>query len=109
LLFISCNLFEKQEPDGGPCTYDTRIYPMKVIKIEQVKWDSTHFDLEFERNRNQLKDTISYSTITKAWLTKEELNKENIAIGNIVQWEEKTILTGHCNPMIGILILKNYK
>jgi hypothetical protein len=61
----------------------------------------------FERNRNNLIDSFTYSYATKNYFLKEELSKFNI--GNTYQWKEMNIIDGHCNPVVTTLIMQPYQ
>ena len=107
LLFASCNTFNQSEPNGVPCNYDTKIYPAKVIAFETR--DSIHIDVLFQRTRNELIDTFNYSSQKHEWFTKQDILADSIKIGNIYQWREDHIVSGHCNPTIYRLIMKIMK
>jgi hypothetical protein len=100
-----CQYFGKQIVDGGHCNYTTKIYPAKIVAF--TTYDSIHWDLVFERNRNNLIDSFTYSYATKNYFLKEELSKYNI--GNTYQWKEMNIIDGHCNPHVNSLIMQPYQ
>lgn len=103
--FFQCSYFEKQVVDGGPCSYNTKIYPAKIIGF--TTYDSIHWDLVFERKRDHLIDSFTYSYATKNYFLKEELSKFNI--GNTYQWKEMNIIDGHCTPVVTTLIMQPYQ
>lgn len=103
-LFSQCQHFGKQVVDGGPCSYNTKIYPAKIVGFTTN--DSIHWDLVFERKRGLLIDSFTYSFVSKNYFLKEELSKFNI--GNTYQWKEMNIIDGHCTPMVSTLIMQPY-
>lgn len=104
-VFVHCNYLGKQVVDGGPCSYNTKIYPAKIIGF--TTHDSIHWDLVFERKRDYLIDSFTYSYATKNYFLKEELSKFNI--GNTYQWKEMNIIDGHCTPVVTTLIMQPYQ
>lgn len=104
-LFSQCQYFGKQIVDGGHCNYNTKIYPAKIVAF--TTYDSIHWDLVFERNRDNLIDSFTYSYATKNYFLLEELSKFNI--GNTYQWKEMKIIDGHCNPVVTTLIMHPYQ
>lgn len=104
-LLSQCHYFGKKVVDGGPCSYNTKIYPAKIIGF--TTYDSIHWDLVFERKRAHLIDSFTYSYATKNYFLKEELSKFNI--GNTYQWKEMNIIDGHCTPLVTTLIMQPYQ
>lgn len=104
-VFVHCNYFGKQVVDGGPCSYNTKIYPAKIIGF--TTYDSIHWDLVFERKRELRIDSFTYSFATKNYFLKEELSRFNI--GNTYQWKEMNIIDGHCTPLVTALIMQPYQ
>ena len=102
----SCNRTAHENPAGGPCTYETHVYPIKVIQI--VKKDNLHSDLLFERNREGIIDTVSYYQSVHEWIKQEDLIKSGIETGKVFKWKEEKILTGSCTPNIETLLLEKY-
>ncbi len=102
---FNCQYLGKQVVDGGPCSYNTKIYPAKIVGF--TTYDSIHWDLVFERNRDNQIDSFTYSYATKNYFLKEELSKFNI--GNTYQWKEMNIIDGHCTPVVTTLIMQPYQ
>lgn len=111
MLFLSCSdNKEKEEPDGGPCSYETKIYPATVIKIEIG--DSLYIDILFrvdDEFGNLYKDSVSWYMENKNWLSISEINKDSISLGKKYQFLIDEIKTGACNPFIEKLTLLKYE
>jgi len=106
-FLFSCN---SNEPDGGPCTYDKKIYPATVIGIE--KKDSLNADIIFrvnDLNGNIYRDSVSWFREKKEWMPLTKIKNDTIAIGKIYTYEVWRIITGHCNPNIELLKLEESK
>lgn len=101
-FFVQCNYFGKQVVDGGPCSYTTKIYPAKIVGYST--YDSIHWDLVLERNRDSKVDSFTYSSATKNYILKEDLPKYKL--GNSYQWKEMKIIDGHCTPQVNFLIMQ---
>ncbi|MBI5858340.1 MAG: hypothetical protein HZB42_11920 [Sphingobacteriales bacterium] len=101
---------EKENVDGGPCTYEDKFYPAKLVRLEASP-DSSLYNGWFEID-NPLgsgdKDTISYMRMTNRDITKEQLQKDSIAVGNTYKYVVSTIKTGACNPDIRTIRLERY-
>lgn len=104
-LHTQCQYFGEQIKDGGPCNYSTKIYPAKIVAF--TTYDSIHWDLVFERKRDSLIDSFTYSYATKNYFLMEELSK--FKIGYTYQWKEMKITDGHCNPAVNTLIMQPFQ
>jgi len=101
---------EKEIPSGGPCSYEDKFYPAKLVKLEASP-DSSTFNGWFEIDNlsgNGSKDTLSYLRLTNNSITKEQLQKVSLAIGNTYKYVVSTIKTGSCNPDIRSIKLEKY-
>jgi len=112
VIINSCNngKKEKEIPAGGPCSYVDKFYPAKLVNLEASP-DSSTFNGWFEidnQSGNGTKDTISYLRLTNRSLTKEQLQKDNIATGKIYKYVVSTIKTGDCNPDVRTIRLEKY-
>ena len=112
LILNACNngKKEKEIPAGGPCSYEDKFYPARLVKLEASP-DSNTYNGWFEIDNpsgNGTKDTISYLRFTNNSLTKEELQKDSIATGNTYKYVVSTIRTGACNPDIRTIRLERY-
>jgi hypothetical protein len=110
LTLYACKNGAKEIPDGGPCTYDDKVYPAKLVKLEASP-DSSTFNGWFEIDNpsgNGAKDTISYLRFTNRILSKEQVEKDSIRTGNIYKYVISTIRTGACNPDIRTIRLEKY-
>ena len=109
-IINSCNNRKKEIPAGGPCSYEDKFYPAKLLTLEASP-DSTTFNGWFEIDNpsgNGSKDTLSYMRLTNNSITKERLQKDSITIGSIYKYVESTIKTGSCNPDIRTIRLEKY-
>lgn len=109
-IINSCNNKKKEIPAGGPCSYEDKFYPAKLVELE-ASTDSSTFNGWFEIDNpsgNGMKDTISYMRLTNNSITKEQLQKDSIVTGDIYKYVESTIKTGACNPDIRTIRLEKY-
>ena len=100
-FLFSCN---SNEPDGGPCTYDKKIYPATVIGI--VKKDSLVADIIFRVNDlsgNIYRDSVLWSMEKKEMMPFAMIEKDSIAVGKKYTYDVWKIIDGHCNPKIETL------
>ncbi len=103
-IFITSCSNIGEEPDGGPCTYDKKIYPATVIGI--IKKDSLVADIIFrvnDLNGNIYRDSILWSMEKKELMPLAMIEKDSIAVGKKYTYDIWKILTGHCNPKIETL------
>lgn len=112
LVIGSCssNKKEKEDVDGGPCSYEDKFYPAKLVKLEASADNRTYNGwLEIDSpSGNGTKDTISYLRMTNRDITREQLQRDSIATGNIYKYVVSTIKTGACNPDIRTIRLDRY-
>lgn len=109
-IFGSCSNNKKENVDGGPCTYEDKVYAAKLIKLEASP-DSSHYNGWFEiesPSGNGTKDTISYLRMTNREISKEELMKDSLAVGKEYKYVVSIIKTGACNPDIRTIRLERY-
>ncbi len=97
------------KPDGGPCVYDEKDFPSKLVKLE-VAPDSSNYNPWFEIDdpSGKGKDTISYLRMTNQNVSKEQLLKDSIAVGNVYKYVVKTIKSGACDGDIRTILLEKY-
>lgn len=110
-VLIACNSNkEKEEPTGGPCSYETKIYPATVIKIE--KKDSLKADIIFRIDDNTgrlYRDSVSWYMEKREWILLSMIEKDRIGVGRKYQYEVQRIISGSCNPAIETLKLEKYQ
>ena len=109
---MSCNnqKKEKGDIDGGPCSYEDKFYPARLVKLEKNA-DSITYNawLEIDDPSGKgVKDTISYLRMTNQSISKEQLQNDSIAVGNIYKYVVSTIKTGACNPDIRTIRLERH-
>lgn len=105
---LACN--SMNEPDGGPCTYDKKIYPATVIGI--IKKDSLGADIIFrvnDLNGNIYRDSVLWSMEKKELMPLALIGKDSIAIGKKYTYDVWKIIDGHCNPNIETLSIVECK
>ena len=109
IIMNSCNNGKKHNVDGGPCSYEDKFYPARLVKLEASP-DSSTFNgwFEIDDPSGNGKDTISYLRMTNHDITKEQLKKDSIAVGNNYKYVESTIKTGECDPDIRTIRLEKY-
>jgi hypothetical protein len=105
LLLCQCTWHKDENVNGGPCTYTTTLYPLKVIKIEMK--DSVNCDVLFARTRDSHTDTISYYIEQNGWLKAEDIQKFGIEVGAGFKWREDKIKSGSCDPVVSFIVLEN--
>jgi hypothetical protein len=109
VIIYSCSGGKKEKADGGPCSYEDKTYPARLIKLEENA-DSITYNawLEIDNPAGKDKDTISYLRMTNQSISKEQLQKDSIAVGNIYKYVVSTIKTGDCNPDVRTIRLERY-
>jgi hypothetical protein len=109
VVINSCSNGKKENVDGGPCSYEDKFYPARLIKLEASP-DSSTFNgwFEIDDPSGKGKDTISYLRMTNHDITKEQLKKDSIATGNIYKYVVSMIKTGECNPDVRSIRLERY-
>ena len=95
--FFACNSNE-EIPAGGGCSYRSEVHPAKLIGFKEI--DSVNIDAAFEINWGSIKDTVMYRQKKGGYLTKEQIQKDTIVVGNTYQYVEDFIVSGSCNPHI---------
>ncbi|MBL7740978.1 MAG: hypothetical protein JNK14_17280 [Chitinophagaceae bacterium] len=107
-LFIACN--NNDNVDGGPCSYDDKILPARLVRLDTL--NALSFDALFvieDSAGMEWKDTIWYSALNHHhYLSAEDIIKDSLAGGKIYQYIRKTIRSGSCDPQIEMLVLKPY-
>lgn len=109
-VLAGCSNHKKEKPAGGPCAYVDHTYPAKLIKLEASP-DSSTFNPLFEIDDpliDGMKDTLSYLRFSNQSVTKEQLKKDSIAVGNVYKYIVSTIIEGACDPDIRRLSLERY-
>jgi len=112
IIFVvinSCKNGKKQNVDGGPCSYEDKIYPARLVKLEASP-DSSNYNgwFEIDSLSGNSKDTISYLRMMNRDITKEQLQKDSISVGNRYKYVESTIKTGECDPDMRTIRLEKY-
>jgi hypothetical protein len=113
---VSCDQIniKREVPDGGPCTYDIKELPARVIKIN--KEDSTHFvlyctvgDSTNRRIVGPNADTLIKSVSLQMLFEPERSYFDSIKVGTILSYQVQSIISGSCNPEVDFLRLQPYK
>jgi hypothetical protein len=100
---------EKEIPAGGPCSYDEKIYPAKLVKLD-ASADSSIFNgwFEIDNTSGNGKEIISYLRLTNRSITKDQRQKDSMAVGNVYKYVVRTIKSGSCNPKTETIWLEKY-
>lgn len=100
LLFIGCNF----QSDGGPCSYDTTIYPATLL--QKIEINAKYYDLMLEVEMEGKKDTLSYAKKNNGSnIAYELIPADSLAIGSQYQYKVMRIKTGTCSPEVDIIEL----
>ena len=83
IILISCNDIVKEVPDGGPCSYEDKTYPAKLIKIIPINADEYDAQFKLEENRDFAgNDTIYYSSLNHHhYIPTKDIPIESVVIG----------------------------
>ncbi|MBK8611011.1 MAG: hypothetical protein IPL84_13995 [Chitinophagaceae bacterium] len=93
--------------DGGPCTYETTIYPATLVELVEI--NSASYELLFEVVVSEKKDTLRYSAINNGnYLFYADLPKDSLLMGKQYQYQVQRIQKGTCAPMVDIIKLSAY-
>lgn len=107
-IFSSCN--DDDNESGEPCTYDEKILPATLVRLEKI--DSLRFDAVFTIEYPAIKegqDSIRYSILNNGYyINAGEVIFDSLAVGKKYQYITQTIKSGSCNPNIDMLLLKPY-
>ena len=105
----------KTQPEGGPCSYNTRIIPAEVIEVYQSPSDTTSYDVWFViKNKSgipiQAEDTFIYSIHSnQRFISSSDIRKHDIKPGKIVQYKVMHIIEGSCTDYIEQMTLDKYE
>ena len=111
LLFYSCNSNNgKDEPAGGPCTYETKFYPATIIAIEKI--DNLNADIIFkieDEVGQTYRDSVSWYMEKQSWISFSQIEKDSITVGKKYNYHLDRIKTGSCNPNMEMLTLEKFE
>lgn len=111
LIFVTgCKYCKHQQnPEGGPCSYKTVLYPATVIDIFKV--DNNMFDVSMSINTPNTNgmDTIYYSSAYGRHMDSTEIKKLDVKIGSSFTYQIKHIETGSCSPYLESLIMEKFE
>ena len=107
VILISCNNNVKEVANGGPCSYEDKTYPAKLIKIIPINADEYDAQFKLEENHDYAgNDTIYYSSLNhQRYIYKKDQPVDSLVIGKQYSYIVKQILSGSCNPHIEFLSL----
>ena len=98
----------KEEPDGGPCSYDEFRVPARIISLERL--DSNSFDITMILDSNEYVvppyDTLNIYMELSRFLTKKEVDSLGLHKGKALTYQLLRITSGSCNPEINTLLLE---
>jgi hypothetical protein len=108
-VLAACNN-SKEEPNGGPCTYQSEYYPAKLIILEKV--DSAFFDGWFEvpmgPDGSRL-DTINFHRQNNQYISAADISSGKVVIDSIYRYNDQFIKTGSCNPHVAMIELEAFR
>ncbi|MCU0404768.1 MAG: hypothetical protein MUE99_09495 [Chitinophagaceae bacterium] len=98
----------REEPDGGPCSYDEYRIPARIISLEAL--DSNSFDVTMKLDSNEYVvppyDTLNIYMELSRFLTKAEVDSLGLKKGKALTYQMLRINSGSCNPEINTLLLE---
>lgn len=110
LLLSSCNCNNgNDEPAGGPCAYETKIYPATLILVKRK--DRFTADLIFkvtDKNGTLYRDSVSWYKENNNWINVPDILENEITVGKNYKYIIEEIKTGSCTPRIEKLILEKF-
>lgn len=102
-FFVTCNL----QKNGGGCTYDKDTIPARLIALVDINEKS--YDALFEVDIDGRRDTLSYAGKNNGhYLFTDEVPKESLEPGMEFRYIIHKIITGTCDPEVGIILLKPF-
>jgi hypothetical protein len=108
LLFSCNNITPKEEPAGGPCSYDEYRIAARILSLEQL--DSNSFDVTMKLDSNEYVvppyDTLNIYMEMSRFLTKAEVESLGLKKGKALTYQMLRINSGSCNPEINTLLLE---
>jgi len=109
ILFPSCNS-QPEKTVGGPCTYETKIFPATLTVIKRKDWFTADLIFRITDNNGALyRDSVSWYIENKAWVNVPDILEKEIIVGNNYKYIVEEIKTGTCTPKIEKLTLEKYK
>jgi hypothetical protein len=106
-IVYACN-YNKKQPSGGPCKYETIIYPAAVIAVDTGNSPDVIFRVK-DLSGVVYRDSVSWFKEKAISLTREKIIQESIRMGNRYKYEIMKITSGSCDPQIETLKLEKYK
>ncbi len=101
---------EKENIDGGACSYKDEIHPAKLLWLETK--DSltynAYFEIQAGLRGSDKKDTLGFYDLNHQYIPADKIKKDSIQQGNIYQYVVQTIVSGSCNPTNTIFRLTKY-
>ncbi|MCG3167777.1 MAG: hypothetical protein POELPBGB_03572 [Bacteroidia bacterium] len=104
-IMLSLSACAQRIPEGGPCSYETEIYPAVIINIYEM--DSLYSEL-FIAVHTLPFDTLSWSGEFGSYLANDELKAKGYKLGDTLSYQIKHITQGTCNPYIKRLSTERY-
>lgn len=108
MLLLSCNQAAEHK-DGGPCSYDRKVLPAKLIALPDI--NEKYYDAVLVLSRDGgSTDTVNYSMVNnKYYIAVEQIPKDSLKIGSNYQYIEQRIKSGYCNPQVDWILLKPFE
>lgn len=106
LLLLTLNACDFKT-EGGPCTYETTLYPATLL--EKVDINMLYYDALFEVEIDGKRDTLSFAKKNNGNnIAVDEIPRDSLVTGNRYQYEVMRIRTGTCNPVVDQIRLKPF-
>ena len=111
ILLGACNNNGSETPDGGPCSYEDKVYRATLIKT--IQHGNEQYDAVFKLNEIKSfsgSDTIYYSSLNhKHYIQTSEKPRDSLVPGKEYSYFVKNIRSGHCDPHIEYITLQPYR
>ena len=112
LIIASCNnnKKEKENVDGGPCSYKEEAHPAKLLSLQII--DSLSYDAQFEIEAGSQSadkpDTVLFHSLNNHYIEAKKIKSDTITVGKTYKYIVKTIVSGSCDPTVRIISLEKY-
>lgn len=95
------------EREGGPCSYETTLYPAPIILIYPI--NETSSEVVVTTTLYGQTDTLHFSQEGHEYFSNTELTEKNYKVGDTLTYKIMEITDGHCSPYIKVLTKERYK
>jgi len=110
ILLIQCGSSpQKNEEAGGPCSYETKRLPVKVIYVFKTEKDADALMVIQQTEKWTNKDTLLFSAEMGHNITPQEADKLGLEEGAVYTYEIKDILSGSCTDHLERFLPEKYR